>query len=327
VSTIATRRARWEELAKLLDTAERGGAERMPAADLKRLCSLYRQVTIDLSRARTEGQDPDLVRYLNTLASRAHGQVYAARPVRVWGVLPFVLTGFPRLVRRRARPVLVAAAVFLLSTVASFLAVVRDPELAYSLFDEKIVENENAGLEHLEGEYKGNFTFTWKESPFLAVVIVANNVRVAAIAFAVGALLCLPCLFLLVFTGRMVGVLAGLLWLKGHFLDFCALILTHGVLELTAICIAAGGGLLLGWAVIAPGRLTRRDALKQAAGDAFGLLGGAMLLLVAAGLIEAHVTPHFPQPVRWGVAAASAAFLVWYLGFVGRQAHSPQASR
>src|SRR5262249_25801181 len=168
----------------------------MPAADLKRLCSLYRQVTIDLSRARTEGQDPDLVRYLNTLASRAHGQVYAARPVRVWGVFEFVLTGFPRLVRRRVRPVLVAAAGFLLSTLASFFAVLRDPDLAYSLFDENLVEYENVRLEKQEGEYKGNFTFSVAESPFIAVVIIANNVRVAAVAFALGALLCLPCLFL-----------------------------------------------------------------------------------------------------------------------------------
>src|SRR5207253_5619366 len=128
--------------------------------------------------------------------------------------------------------------IFLLSTLASFLAVLRDPELAYSLFDERVVEYENLRLEKQEGEYKGNFTFTVTESPFVAVAIIGNNVKVAAIAFGLGALCCLPGVLLLVYQGRMLGTLAGLVWVHGFFVDFCSLILTHGVLELTAFCIA-----------------------------------------------------------------------------------------
>jgi uncharacterized membrane protein SpoIIM required for sporulation len=116
----------------------------------------------------------------------------------------------------------------------------------------------------------------------------------------------------------MLGTLTGLVWLHGFALDFYSLILTHGVLELTAICISGGAGLILGWSLIAPGRLPRRDALRHAAGDAFGLLAGSVLMLIVAGLIEAYVTPHFAAPVRWSVAAASALFLIGYLGFAGR---------
>src|SRR5207248_2512866 len=130
--------------------------------------------------------------------------------------------------------------------------------------------------------------------------------KVAVFAFALGALGCLPGVLLLAYNGRMLGTLTGLVWNHGYLLDFYALILTHGVLELTAICIAGGAGLLVGWAVLAPGRLPRRDALRLAAGEALGLLGGSAALLVIAGTIEAYVTPHFPQPVRWTVAAVSA---------------------
>lgn len=317
---IQEQRRRWEELGDLVRAAERGGVAALRVYDLKRLCSLYRQVTIDLSRARAEGDDPDLVRYLNLLAARAHGQVYAARPVDVRPLFAFAVVGFPRLVRRHARPVLASAGVFLLSTLFSFLAVLRDPQVAYSLYDEQVVEYENVRLEKQQGEYRGNFTFDVSHSPFVAVAIVGNNVRVAATAFALGALLCLPGIVLLVYQGRMLGTLTGLVWLHGYARDFYALILTHGVLELTAICIAGGAGLMLGWALIAPGRLPRRDALRQAAREAFGLLGGAALMLVVAGCIEAYVTPHFPQPVRWAVAGASAVFLIVYFGFAGRRA-------
>jgi uncharacterized membrane protein SpoIIM required for sporulation len=313
-------RQRWQELTALLERLDRRGVESFSAAELKRLGRLYRHVTIDLSRARADADDPDLIRYLNALAARAHGHVYRARPVEVAALGRFVTGGFPRLVRRHAAPLLAATALFALTGLASWVAVVREPELAYSLFDERTVEYENIRLEHQHGEYRGNFTFDVGQSPLVAVAIIGNNIRVAILAFAAGALCCLPGALLPVYNGRMLGTLTGLVWLHGYLLDFYGLILTHGVLELSAICISAGSGFLLGWAVIAPGRLARRDALRRAAGDAFGLLAGAVLMLVVAGLIESYVTPHFPAVVRWGVAGASAVLLAAYLGLAGRQA-------
>ena len=312
------RKARWQELKQLLDRVDRRGLQALTVEEVKQLCRLYRQVTIDLSRARTDGEDPELLRFLNFLAARAHGQVYAAGKVDLRQFFLFIISGFPQLVRRRARPLLVAAGVFLLTTLVSFLAVVRQPELAYSLFDEHIVETENIRLERQQGEYKGNFTFELSSSPLVAVQIILNNVKVAILAFALGALACVPGVILLVFNGRMLGTLTGLVAIHGFAGDFYGLILTHGVLELTAICIAGGAGFILGWALIAPGRFTRREALRQASPDAFGLLGGAAVLLVIAGHLEAYVTPHFSQPVRWTVAMLSGLFLTLYLGWGGR---------
>jgi uncharacterized membrane protein SpoIIM required for sporulation len=318
------RRGRWERLAALLDRAERRGLGSLSVAEVKQVCRLYRQVSIDLSRARTSGADPELLRYLNHLAGRAHGQVYASRRVDIRPFFSFVAQGFPRLVRRCARPILAATAVFGLTALASFLAVVRSPELAYSLFDENAVEMENVRLETQKGEYRGNFTFRPAESPVMAAMIIGNNIKVAALVFALGSLLCLPGVLMLVFNGRMLGTLSGLVWSHGYLGGFYSLILTHGVLELTAICIAGGGGLMLGWAVIAPGPMPRRDALRRASADAFGLLGGSAILLVIAGLIEGYVTPHAPAAVRWAVAGASALFLVIYLVWAGSE--SKQAS-
>ena len=316
---IARHQARWEELTQLLDRIDRHGLKGLSTAEVRRLCQLYRQVTIDLSRARAEADDPVLVQYLNLLAARAHGQVYAARPVDMRGLLTFITSGFPQALRRHALPVLISAAVFLLTALASFVAVVRQPELAASLFDERIVEIENLRLEKQQGEYKGNFTFSASRSPLVAVQIIFNNILVACRTFAFGVLLCLPAVLLLVFNGRMLGTLMGLTWNHHYFRDFNALILTHGVLELSAICIAGGAGLMVGWSLIAPGELPRREALRRTAREAFALLGGACLMLVVAGIIEAYVTPHFPQPVRWTVAATSAVLLALYLSAAGRR--------
>ncbi len=311
---------RWAELTRLIEKLDRGGPASLGVDELKRVCRLYRQVTIDLSRARTDHEDPDLIRYLNQLAARAHGHVYTTRRVSIRPFFAFLAWGFPQLVRRQARPLLAAVLLFYGTSLASFLAVANHPELAYSLFDEQYVEYENVRLEKQQGEYRGNFTFDVSQSPLAAVRIIANNIRVAILTFALGALFCIPGAVLLVFNGRMLGTLSGVIWLHGYLRDFYSLILTHGVLELTAICIAGGAGFVLGWALIAPGQWTRPEALRRAAPDAFGLLGGVAVLLVIAGHIEAYITPHFPQPVRWSVAVISGLLLIAYLVWGNRAA-------
>lgn len=317
-SISSERRQRWQELTLLLDRVDRKGVRHLKTSEVKQLCRLYRQVTIDLSLSRSRGGDPDLVRYLNILAGRAHGRVYRTKKVDFWPIFTFAFTGFPRLARRCWRPILAASAVFLLTAVASWLAVVRDPQVAYSLFDENVVEVENIRLEKQEGEYRGNFTFSLSMSPLVAAQIIGNNVRVAILGFALGSLCCVPGVLLLTYNGRMLGTLAGLVWNGGYFLGFHSLILTHGILELSAICIASAGGLHLGWALIAPGNWTRQDALKRAGGDAFGLLMGAVLMLILAGIIEAYVTPHCNATVRWSVAGSSAVGMLLYFGLAGR---------
>ncbi|VTU00959.1 Uncharacterized protein OS=Pseudomonas mendocina (strain ymp) GN=Pmen_3317 PE=4 SV=1: DUF95 [Gemmataceae bacterium] len=293
---------------------------------VKRLCKLYRQVTIDLSQARAGGGDATLVRHLNALAARAHGRVYSGRRPALRAPLRFAAAGFARVVRRNLTAVAAAALVFLLATAASGLAVVRDPELAYSLFDEDVVEYENLRLEKQQGEYRGNFTFGLAVSPLVAAQIIGNNVKVAVFGFALGAAGCVLGVLLLVYNGRMLGTLSGLVWNGGYFVDFYSLILAHGVLELSAICISTAGGLRLGWALLAPGRLTRGDAYRAAAGDAFGLLAGSVLLLVVAGLIEAFVTPHFGAATRWSVAAGSGTMLALYFALAGRCGAAPAQS-
>jgi len=310
-------RDRWQQLEKLLRRTQRGGLKALSVDEMYELGRLYRQVTIDLSRARADDENPQLITYLNPLAARAHGQMYRPQRLNLLPILMFLCTGFPRLFRRHFVAMSCAGGVFLGTALASFVAVVNDPNIAYSLFDENMVEYENVRLEQQQGEYRGNFTFDVKESAAVCAFIIVNNVKIAMQNFAFGALLGLPCLYLLFYNGRMLGTLEGLVYNRGFFGDFNALVMTHGVLELSAICIAGGSGLMLARAIIAPGNRPRRVALKTVSPDAFGLLAGSVAMLVVAGIIEAYVTPHFSQTVRWSVASASALFLLLYFGLAG----------
>ena len=128
------------------------------------------------------------------------------------------------------------------------------------------------------------------ERPLVASFIIANNVRVAIGCLAGGMFAGVGSLVVLGFNGLMLGTFAGhfanqgLLW---YLLEF---VVGHGVLELTAIWIAAAAGLLLGLAIVAPGDLSRSDALVLRGRVAVRMIGMTVVLLAIAGLIEGFLS-------------------------------------
>ena len=102
---------------------------------------------------------------------------------------------------------------------------------------------------------------------------------------------------------------------------FFGLILPHGLLELTAVFVACGLGLKLGWTVVDPGGRTRSQALAE---EGRALVAGALglaLVLFVSGLIEGFVTPSgLPTAARIGIGVvAELLFLAWVFG-PGRRA-------
>jgi uncharacterized membrane protein SpoIIM required for sporulation len=96
------------------------------------------------------------------------------------------------------------------------------------------------------------------------------------------------------------------------------------VLELSIIFMAGGSGLMLGWAMLRPGLMRRRDALTAAARDAVKLLLGAVPMLVVAGIIEGFISPaeNIPAMFKWMVGILSGVIFYLYLFFAGREEKS-----
>jgi uncharacterized membrane protein SpoIIM required for sporulation len=93
------------------------------------------------------------------------------------------------------------------------------------------------------------------------------------------------------------------------------------VIELSVIFMAGGSGLMLGWAILRPGLMRRRDALAKAAGTSVRLLLGAVPMLVVAGTIEGFISPSetIPPFVKWSVGIGSGILLYSYLFLAGRE--------
>ena len=201
----------------------------------------------------------------------------------------------------------------MLPAAAGYLLMREQPALAADLLPEVLLERAEAGADRVAAGRR-YVDIALQDRPLMASGIITNNVRVAIACFAGGIFLGVGSLVLLGFNGLTIGAAAGHfanLGLLGYLLEF---ILGHGLLELFAIWVAGAAGFLLGRSVVAPGDLSRGDALVRSGRTAIRMLGGAAVMLVIAGLIEGFVSAG-PGDVtfRAAASASSLAFLAAYL--------------
>ena len=296
----------WTSLSQVLDQVRKRGPGSLSGQQLASLGAQYRAVVSDLSFARSQGASGELVAYLNELAGRAHGVIYAAPTAKLSGAAAFLLRDFPALFRSTSRYALVAALIFFIGWgIAAYL----------------IHTESAAGSQFIPEEFFGQ-----PEGPVqvpdpaqMSSYIMTNNIQVGIMSFAAGMTAGVLTVYVLYSNGRMIGAIATL-WAPrlGHA-RFWALILPHGVIELAAIFICGGAGLMLGSAIIAPGNLRRADSIRIAAGKALRLFAGTLPFFVIAAIIEGFITPSvIPTWSKLAFSGVTALALILYLGFSGR---------
>lgn len=315
-----SRKADWEALGRLLDQSQKDmrGLSESQVHDLARL---YRAATSDLALAKRDFARSEVSAYLNQLVARAHAVIYRSEPLALRRLWRFATTDFPRLFRQTWLFTFLAAAFFLLPGIASGLVTYARPESATLLLPPEthrlieIVEDKELWID-----------IPVEERPYTSVFIMRNNIQVSFLAFASGLTAGLLTLWVLFLNGVLIGTLTGLTAFHGIGFELWTFVIGHGVIELTIIFIAGGSGLMLGWAILRPGLLRRRDALAQAARKAVYLLLGAVPWLVVAGAIEGFISPNenIAVPVKWAVGIGSGMLLYGYLLLGGRERKGEQ---
>lgn len=323
---VRRQRAQWDEYQKLLDDARGRGLDHLGESKVSRFAALYREMAADLARARTYGGSPELLYTMERMVGTGHNLLYRP-PSRSWARFrSFVTGGFAALVRRQWRPIAIASALFYLPALLSFAALRGEPQLAREILPAVLLDRaEEAAEKEARGE--GYVEETEILMPALATSLVSNNVQVTFIAFAGGVLAALGTVYILIMNGVMLGAVAGAFANEGQSLHLWTFVLPHGVIELTAICIAGGAGLWMGSAILLPGRRTRREVLVTRGREAVSLIGGTAIMLLVAGLIEGFISPSdLPREVKLACATLFALAMVAYFAFAGHGREDVEAA-
>ena len=309
---IARNEPAWARLDQLARRARRP-ADLAPG-ELEELIQLYQRSSTHLSYARTRYRDPSLTMNLTRLVALANGVIYGRRARTFRTIRHFFAYQFPAAVYRQRKAVLVSALLFFVPALLVYLWLMNDPSAlnASGTKAERLHYTQD-----LFAQYYSN-----DPQPQFFTQVTTNNIRVSFLLFASG--IVAPIIgptFILMSNGYPLGTIGAWMATEDSGWRFLGYILPHGMLELSAIVIAGGGGLALGWAVIAPGDRTRSDALREEGRRLFVIFLGLMFMLFCAGLIEGFITGSgLPTGLRVGIGALGWLTFVLYLYVQGRAA-------
>ncbi len=307
---------RWAAFGASVAAVRRRGLVALDGEEVSRFVHDYRDVAADLARLRTAlgGRESDETLLLGRLVAEGHNLLYRRAAVPVADAWRLLARRLPAEVRRSAGPILLAAALLFGPAIVAGVTVWQRPTLASEFIPSEMRARADGGVERAR-RGTGYIEDPGLFRPVMASQIVANNVQVSFGVFALGITAGIGTAAMLVFNGVHLGGVMGLYASKGILPLLLAFVAPHGVLELTAIAVAGGAGLLLGGALLVPGARTRADALVEDGQRAVRLVLVATLLLLVAGAIEGLVSPipNWPLSAKLAVAALTAVALTLYL--------------
>jgi uncharacterized membrane protein SpoIIM required for sporulation len=300
---LESRLEKWKRLEQLTARASRYRLKGLNGEEVREFGRLYRRTAADLAIAREEVRDQRLVNYLNHLVARAHGAIYRSESSGFGVFSSFFRYEFPAVFRKTFR-----------YTLASFLIFFAPFAFAFviNFFDEGFADRVDPVLKQKIMAHENWTDLINKANPLFSAGIQINNIYVTFLAFAGGVLAGLGTILVMAGNGLHIGLAMGLCAFYRHW-DILIFISAHGVIELTAIFISGGAGLLIGTALLMPGDLKRIDALIRNGLLAIKLILGCIPMLLIAGLIEGFLSPARISPTyKFAVSAVSALVLAAY---------------
>ena len=282
----AEREFEWRRLEAILVTAESSSVRALSDEDLLALPILYRGALSSLSVARETSLDLELVTYLEGLCARAYFFVYGVRTRAGDRLRAFFAHDWPAAARAVWKETLGAALFTLIGVISGYLLVGSDPswfqsfvpsELAGGRDFDATTESLRRTLYHDEGA-SGLAVFS--------TYLFTHNSQVCMFSFALGFAFGIPTAMLIIYNGAMLGAFLALFASRGLGFELGGWLMIHGTTEFFAIILAGAAGLKIGWAVVFPGEDSRLAAAVAAGRTAAIVMGGVIVMLLAAGLLE-----------------------------------------
>jgi uncharacterized membrane protein SpoIIM required for sporulation len=305
---VLAHRPTWDRLEALVKRRRR-----LTGAEVDELVDLYQRVSTHLSMVRTASNDSVLIGRLSALVARARSAVTGAHAPLWSEFIRFWTVSFPVVAYRSWRWWLGSAVAFFVVTALIAVWVSGNPE----------VQSAIGTPSEIDELVNRDFASYYRENPAgsFALQVWVNNAWVAAQCIGLAILLGLPIPYVLFQNAANLGVVAGLMFHAGKGDIFLGLLTPHGLLELTAVFLAAAAGMRLGWTVVSPGNRPRGQVLAEQGRAVVAVAVGLIGVLLVCGLIEALVTPSpLPTFVRIAIGlAAEIAFLAYIFHF-GRKA-------
>ena len=261
--------------------------------DADRLAELYIQLTDDLAYARTFYPKSKVVKYLNSLAARTHLNIYKNKKEKKQRFKTFWAIELPLIYREAQQYFLYSSLIFTLSFLIGLISVYYQPDFLRIILGDSYVDMTINNIK------EGNPLGVYGSMPQLQMffMIAFNNVAVMLRMYAMGILLSVGVILGfpgkiagLAQTGIMVGAFLGFFQSYNLFWEAVPIVYIHGTLELSAVIITGGAGMMLGNSILFPGTFTRLQSLQKAANKTIKIMIGLVPTVIFAAFLESYIT-------------------------------------
>ena len=307
---------KWKEFENMLNNKQPVQADR--------LAELFIILTDDLSYARTHYPRSRNTQYLNALAARVHQTIYCNKKEKGNRFVSFWRYELPQVCYEARNQLLISFIIFCTAVAIGALSAGHDNTFTRLILGDSYV---NMTLENIA---KGDPMGVYKDMGQLEMffMITFNNVRVSLMAFAFGLLFSVGTGFLLFQNGVMLGAFQYFFHQKGLFITSFLSIWIHGTLEISAIVIAGGAGLVMGNSMLFPATYPRLESFKRGAKKGLKIVIGLIPLFIMAGFLESYVTrlTDWHWLAKAAIILSSAVFIVFYFVIYPAQLHKKHAT-
>lgn len=314
----------WKEMENMLQRIEARSVRNLTDEEIIKLPRLYRSTLSSLSVARATSLDQSVVSYLESLSTRAYYVIYGSQQRLRDRIYNFFARDWPLAVQGAWKDVAASSFIFALGMLIGFVLVANNPDWFYSFMDESMASGRTpaASEEYLRETIYGYDKGEGGLGAF-AAFLFSNNSRVSILAFALGFAFALPTVVLLLYNGLSIGAFIAVFTGKDLGFEVGGWLAIHGTTELFAIALAGAGGILIGRAVAFPGEMTRMESMRSKAEQAAIILGGVVVMMFVAGLIEGFGRQLIQNDfLRYGIGGSMLVFWLLYF-FLPRKALEP----
>jgi uncharacterized membrane protein SpoIIM required for sporulation len=287
------------------------GYENLKAISPDELAESFISVTDDLAYAKTFYPKSNTTKYLNGLAATFHQSIYKNKKEKTGRFTSFWKYELPLIFHKHRKPLLCSLLFFIVFSLVGALSAKYDNSFVRLIMGDDYVNmtNENIAKGDPFGVYKHESEF------WMFVQIAFNNIRVELLVFVLGIFFSAGSIYQLMNNGVMMGSFQYYFFSKGLGWQSILVIWLHGTLEISAIIIAGGAGLILGNSLLFPKTYKRMVSLKNGAKDGIKIAIGIIPIFLTAAFFEGFVTRHTEMPVWLSVTIliSSLIFIVWYV--------------
>jgi uncharacterized membrane protein SpoIIM required for sporulation len=283
----------------------------------------FTELVNDLGYARTFYPQSKVTQYLNGLASKIYLGIYKNKREESSRLITFWTRELPLIIYRYRSELLYSFLIFTVFALMAAFSAAQDQTFIRGILGDAYVEMTEANISKGDpfGVYKSEEPLT------MFLTIALNNIKVSFMVFLGGIFASAGTIWLLFNNGMMLGSFQAFFFMKNLGWESVLVVWIHGTLEISAIIIAGGAGLVLGNSLLFPKTFRRIDSVKRGARDGMKLMIGLVPVFFAAAFLEGFITRYsaMPKPLSIFILVASLAFIVWYFIIYPRMVHKKNA--